>query len=704
MLYPINNILPIDTSLYELGTINGSDGANLVNGARLRLINPLTVFPGRKYRLDLSEAPSGFMAEVYFYNVTTFVSKFNAWSIGPIDFTVPVGVTGVRFSLKHTSDRTLSLNEITANKPKLYDMEKLGQKPAILYPAKNIFPPLNNERALPAGYSSWVLGGNAQIVSTTDRELTLNFPNTGAGTYSCYVPVEPGKNYTFSLENGEGYGKCRLRIARGSNQVLINSTGIYDKTKTITVPSNETSLFLTIDNNNEKGGNTQGTFTFKEVQVEKSDTKTPYEPYAAENKPATVYADEKSNLLDISRSDWAIGSADASWNLTGSITRLRLNNKIKVKPGTLYTLKITPGYQIYIRQFAKDSGVNEVGTSTWYDDGKQLTSEPTANYWGIILRKNDDSPIVVSDLPIIKPMIAEGAQTEYKPYKLINKPANLQTDQNLLPPLFDPKWYLQPGQAKGVIAGGYKYVMDAPTDVVYGYDFPITLTPGKIYTLSAVFTGSNARLRIIKKSNSAFIANLTASGSTTFTATNDNDIVLRVENNGKAGLNIVESFQLVEGAIAPPFKEQKLINKPAVLYPGKNLVPPFNDKAWTLFSNVDITNPYKLITRGSGNWDVSKVVVPVIPGIPFTLSAKVTGTGSVEIWEDGVINLGSFSKDVNIAGGFAARTYTPTRTTAEIRIVNSKKEYTDLIFEELQLEQTASKTPFEPYKLGNKPL
>jgi hypothetical protein len=283
--------------------------------------------------------------------------------------------------------------------------------------------------------------------------------------------------------------------------------------------------------------------------------------------------------------------------------------------------------------------------------------------------------------------------------RILGKVAKGMTSKNLLPPFTSALWnYTRP------------IVSISPNKLILDLDQSRTneiVVPAKANTTYTLSGKTNGRVYFVQRQ--AGNIDKTGTGYSNYgefvrTITTGSDVVgLRVSmTTDDAGNKSYENIMLNEGPFPQPYQVYEQNMKQAKLIPRKNLVPLFEDKAWSLFSGVEIVNRTKLITHGSGNWDVSKILVPVEVGKPHTLSAKVTGTGSVEIWEDGSINLGSFAKDVNIAGGFASRTYTPTKNIAEIRIVNSKKEFSDIIVEDLQLEQTESKTPFVKYSGTNK--
>jgi hypothetical protein len=440
-----------------------------------------------------------------------------------------------------------------------YTPYELINKPAALVVKKNYVEP----------FTEWYQDNDITVNFIERTESRMVFDITTPVQYKgIRMPIKwdrlknlLGKKVTLSARTFDktnlNNSQIQLRFTGGkANTDMVLNMGSLVTTKD--VATDHTGAFLVVQMN------VAGTarITLEGLQLEVGDTKTDYEPLKMVNKPAVLFPE--LNLLNVNDGDWVSGSADGNWTPFVDSSRIRKNKKVRVKSNTKYTLKVAAGYQIYIRQFASESSF-EIGTSSWRDDGYTFTTEPTVNFVGVILRRVDNTKIDFSELPNIKPMLAEGEQTTYKPYKEINKPARLYT---------------------------------------------------------------------------------------------------------------------------------------------KNLVKPFSNKDWSMFTGVEVVNDNKLILHGGGNWDVSKITVPVEVGKPYTLSVNITGGAgaSVEIWEDGVINIGSFAKDLDLAGGFTYRTYTPTRKTAEIRIVNSLKGFKDAFVENLQLEQGTAKTTFEPYKLGNKPL
>jgi hypothetical protein len=284
--------------------------------------------------------------------------------------------------------------------------------------------------------------------------------------------------------------------------------------------------------------------------------------------------------------------------------------------------------------------------------------------------------------------------------RILGKKAKGTASKNLLPPFTSALWnFTRPI----VSISPSKLVLDL--DQSRTNEVIVPAKPNTTYTLSGKTDGRVYFVQRLAGNLDKTGTGYSNYGTFSRTITTGSDVVgLRISmTTDDAGNKSYENIMLNEGQIALPYQVNEQNMRQARLIGKKNLIPPFTDKAWSLIPNADVVDGTKLITHGSGNWDVSKVLVPVEVGKPYTLSAKVTGTGSVEIWEDSTLNLGSFAKDVNIAGGFASRTYTPTKSPAEIRIVNSKKELTDLVFEDLQLEKAESKTPYEKYHGTNKP-
>jgi hypothetical protein len=290
--------------------------------------------------------------------------------------------------------------------------------------------------------------------------------------------------------------------------------------------------------------------------------------------------------------------------------------------------------------------------------------------------------------------------TPFEPLKLGNKKAEASYVQgNMIKPFTDLDWSFV-NEPNTLVLDSYKFQTATVAGInaiivpVVGstqYTFSVKNPDSAIYFIDSFRDSTNLQRHTQPAGN-------TDNGLTFTTHANANfvKIILR-GSTSSVKICTWEEPQLEEGT-RTPFKPYKLGNRPAKLVTD-NLVKPFTHPDWAMFAGIEVLSDTKLILHGAGNWDVSKLVVPVTVGKEYNVSADITGDISIEVWEDGVINIGSFAKETSPK----SRTYTPTRSTAEIRIVNGIKGTIDSTLENLQFIQASTKQDFRPYKEKNRP-
>lgn len=154
-------------------------------------------------------------------------------------------------------------------------------------------------------------------------------------------------------------------------------------------------------------------------------------------------------------------------------------------------------------------------------------------------------------------------------------------------------------------------------------------------------------------------------------------------------------IRVEEGAAATPPEA----NKPAPLYTKKNLIKPFTDSEWNLTANVVSREAKKLVLQMDGS-KTNDLVIPTKPNTTYTISGKTTGrvyitqrlAGNVDKPSTGTNNFDSFS-----------RTITTGSDVIGIRVSCTTDNAGTLSYEDFQIEEGSTATPYEPYKLVNKP-
>jgi hypothetical protein len=556
----------------------------------------------------------------------------------------------------------MQLEEGTVKTP--FKPLELGNKPAEL--TNNLLTP---EGATP----------NAFI-----NETTGNTSPSGAGTSSTdFLPVTEQKTYVFEnfpatfplVQRFAWYDKNKNFIGGFTHYSAVNAS------KEATAPWGAKYI------------------RFSVVPVDYAIARMYEKGTAPKNKPAQLVPTK--NLLDTNDGDWTNGSADGNWNFFVDSSRIRKNNRVPVEPSTLYTLKVDDNYQIYVRQFGL-AGF-EIGSSQWRDNGYSFTTENDVRQLGVILRRKDNGTITMSELPNIKPMIAQGIQTVTLPYELGNRPAQLFPQKNLIPPLSDLRWYLKTGQVKGEIVNDYEYKMTIDRVGVVGYDIPIQLEAGKTYTLGASLEGSGARMRLMRNDNEAFLVNINPSAPIqTYTATIA-DYRIRIENNGQMGEFTTKDFYLYEGNIPDPvFEPMKLDWRPAELFPQKNLLIPLPRFPYTnATGKVSFEGDYKLIMEADASGLYYNYHAPIERGVSYTASIQdITSNARVALRE--VKANGSKVFITNLTPESKTFSWTPASDTVKIEYDCTTNGLGHMEFNKPQLEIGNKATPFEPYKLGNR--
>ncbi|AGY48333.1 hypothetical protein Slash_44 [Bacillus phage Slash] len=273
------------------------------------------------------------------------------------------------------------------------------------------------------------------------------------------------------------------------------------------------------------------------------------------------------NLLDINDLNWSLGSADSSWNLTSSNSRIRKDKRVPVKPNTQYTLKCAPGYQIYLRQFSSES-TNELNpmNQTWRDNNFTFRTESNANFLGVILRRSSDANISLSELPVINPVIFEGALNSYPLNQVYNYPAVL-SQKNLL--IIEPRMWPQGvrQQNQSIQIGNYR--------ITYGGTFP-KVEENKTYRLE-MNTSYKAGVFVFDKNNVCLLDTGWKYGPFDFVIPPSGtkiSVNFAMSNDGAIDPNrIIQSGLTI-------FKKNPDSNKPAKMYRGKNFLT-FPDGEWT---------------------------------------------------------------------------------------------------------------------------
>ncbi|PGO60703.1 discoidin domain-containing protein [Priestia megaterium] len=377
------------------------------------------------------------------------------------------------------------------------------------------------------------------------------------------------------------------------------------------------------------------------------------------------------------------------------------NNFIRTVAGKNVTFsagkynKFTYNAQIHLRFSGSASGNIDLVLGNNITSTKFIPADVTSAFLHIQGNEVGFSKYEVEDLQLE----VGSVQTAYEPYKETEKLA-VKTSKNLLPSLKSGNWIVASGQIKGEIKGDYEYYMTNENNYVMGYDYPITLTQGKTYTISGTTIGDNARIRVIRKDNpSSFLANVVASAPVSFTASTP-DVIVRIENNGKAGTYTVKDFYLVEGN-ATTFEPYKGLSTVATKAIKKNCLPPLNQ--WEKRDgNAVIISDYEGVINPVSNYTGFRYAkLDLKRGVQYTLS--------IEEMTDGAVIFVAYRDATDVV---RYSTVTAQGISKGVTIPETAKEYWVEMhfqtsrgvarFKNFMLEEGANKSPFEPYKLVNK--
>jgi hypothetical protein len=150
------------------------------------------------------------------------------------------------------------------------------------------------------------------------------------------------------------------------------------------------------------------------------------------------------------------------------------------------------------------------------------------------------------------------------------------------------------------------------------------------------------------------------------------------------------------------YKPYEPVMKPAILYPKKNLIPPFTDSSWSIVgeSTTSVLSETKLQTATVSG--INSVIVPVKGNTQYTFSAINNDAG--------IYFIDAYRGDVNLlrhtqpAGNTdSSITFTTPATANAVKIIlrGPGSASKSALWEKLQLE-SGSKTAFEAYQLSMK--
>lgn len=437
------------------------------------------------------------------------------------------------------------------------------------------------------------------------------------------------------------------------------------------------------------------------------------------NKPAQILP--KKNLLDYS----TIVKRAGTNNVTINGTRIEFDANNQDYAG--FNL-VTPDSWLSGKQVTWSVSERSAGCTPML--AYQKAGEQTLTYIGMAANENSKTVTIPQGATgmrfyvqndankrgnfYVKDFQAEigGAATPYEPFKVMNKPLIFYPRKNLIPDFKDSRWFSDYTTAGGTM------IVD-PTDP-YKMKFTMTASAqgrliwipveaGKTYTFSYGKMDGLYRLYKRKVGNHDIAMVLTqhsvAGLPATYTFTVDADyqgfVTLRL-TQGMAGTFSFEKLKLEEGPDKTPFQLYVNDMKPAVLYPQKNLLPPFSQWMYTNANGkVTFESDYKMIMAADVNTLYYNHHVTVEKGKTYTFSiGSISTNARVAIREVRADNSKTFK--TNLTPDLKKYTLSPASDTVKIEFDCTVQTVGTLVFENPMIEEGPTATPFEPIKYGNK--
>jgi hypothetical protein len=239
------------------------------------------------------------------------------------------------------------------------------------------------------------------------------------------------------------------------------------------------------------------------------------------------------------------------------------------------------------------------------------------------------------------------------------------------------------------------------------YPKPIWLQAGK-YTVSAKMD-VNAAALINGVSGSTVLLSTVDNTPRTLIVPYDTNVYFHFRKKDNTVWDITLDtyelgIQIERGEKNTSFEEYKLSSKPALLYPQKNLLPPFSQWQYTnAAGKVTYNNDYKMTMAADVAGLYYNHHVPVEKGKTYTCSiGSITANARVAIREVKANSSKVFL--TNLTSDAKTFTVTPAIDTVKLEFDCTVQAVGTLVFENPMIEEGAKLTSFAPYKLGNKPL
>lgn len=457
------------------------------------------------------------------------------------------------------------------------EVESMYNKPAATVPHKNLIPSFNDP--------AWFQFGTPVLAvdPANPHKASITLSTNAGHAYMIHIPVEVGKQYTFSFKSMTGlYRLYKTRVYNHDVPTLLANDANPGKPDTYTfTPDASYQGFITV----RLTHSVIGTWQFENLQLEEGSARTYFVPYKSGNKKAAIVVDQTPgrNLVPpLSDPAWFVKFGQSKGVIVneyeyfmsiGVVGVVGYDIPITLKPNTTYTLGgtfIGTGARLRLMKASDDTFLVNLNPSTPI---QTYTTTSLTDYKIRIENNGQAGDYTSKDYYIYEGNIANPVFT---PALRDNKPAQLYPAKNFLLPFSE--WVMD-AQANAI----YEYtdrnlIIKFNADTIYkGLRMPIdmnifNLLRGKTVTLSTSYTlreaaatqvqlrfsgGAGGNLDFVIASNAGAAVAVTKTVPTDFTSVS---MVVQTNIIGQTQIEVKE-LQLEIGDKATAWNKYNLGNR-----------------------------------------------------------------------------------------------------------------------------------------------
>jgi hypothetical protein len=579
----------------------------------------ISVKPNTNYIVSRKDAYE--YMRVGFYTLgKTFLSRtLSNINVLSHSFTTPSDCYFLRVSNEFTDLDSTMLQQGTESTPFTPYEVQINSKPKKLVPKKNL---VSND------VSAWEQGG---VTGTGGNTFTANKQvASNRIRYINAVYVKPNTTYTVKLANDFITGIQQYSIG---DTLLSDSGWLTDPSKVYTfVTRSDTYIIHFAVKRVSEGNITPSDISNVLFQLEEGSTPTAYEPYTEVIPRAksglsfngvTDYLQLPSMTMDSIEIDlyvdnvqygltwkWILDARDGLSNHWAYLTTTNLafgvegftpsgsfvkgeRTKVKLSKNTPFTDDLT--------LFANKSGAEKL----------------KGILYGIKCYLNG---AIVAEYDFTNPETIVGTTLLPDKYTVPKK--------NLLPKLTSGLWSNSGNKytvySDNIVAGNFTAGTQNHFSVF------ADVVAGKTYTASGVLDTSKSRLRVGKGSDSSIIGGTVGDGLPYMTFTvpaGETRVVFQVDNNYNGSLiggeMIFADLQLEEGSVVTKYEPYTPLVKEGAV----NLIPDFEDKAWSFHSNFKVLGKDYARLDATGVYQLSRITLGIDPNKTYLFGCGL-GVGS----------------------------------------------------------------------------